>query len=790
MRRIVLAFLILSATFVSKAQNLDSTLFHYANDYNQERTYLHYDKSTYVAGETIWFKAYMMTGILPSEDSRNFYIDWTDEKGNLLSHTVHPIVDAVTNGQFAIPLNYTGTYLHVRAYTKWMLNFDSSFLYNHDIRILSQKPVAASAQQSAAVASLEFFAEGGDPIAGVMNRIAFKANDQWGRPQKIKGVVKNSKGTIVDSLRVKHDGMGSIFLIPEPGENYTATWKDEKNVQHTTALPASRNDGIAMQVTASEGKRTIVLNTANKNIGMVYMIGTMSQHQVFKVSRDMSSGTAKAIVPVKDLPSGILLITIFDKNWTAIAERISFIDNGEYVFSPTMDVEHWGLNKRARNELKITIPDSLVANLSVAITDIGIDADSSNNIISHLLLTSEIKGQVYRPSYYFSNNDDTTKQNLDLVMLTHGWRRFKWEDVVKGKYPTIGYPHDTSYLTLSGRVYGVLPQQLRDAGNIIIMTKPKTGQGQLLVLPVNANGKFEDPDLLLFDSVRIYYQLSKAKGMGDASAQFMENLLPPPRYQLPARGYFNNQAFDTAGNYRHYLLGEEAASLIRRAEGEVLTGVTVTATKKTPIQILDEKYASGMFAGDAKQFDLINDPRAATSFNIFQYLQAQVAGLQVNTTSTPPTMTWRGGSPQLYLDEFPTDAETVANMPVSNIAYVKVFRPPFMGGINGGNGGIAIYTRRGDDVKPEPGKGLNSSNIRGYTQIKEFYSPNYSSFKPENDKRDIRTTLYWNPQVITTPQQHTVTLTFYNNDVSKAFRVIIEGMSQGGRLTHIEQTME
>jgi len=136
------------------------------------------------------------------------------------------------------------------------------------------------------------------------------------------------------------------------------------------------------------------------------------------------------------------------------------------------------------------------------------------------------------------------------------------------------------------------------------------------------------------------------------------------------------------------------------------------------------------------------------------------------------------------------DVGLVSGIAVNDIAYIKVFRPPFFGGGNSGNGAIAIYTRRGNDIKPTPGKGLSNSNINGYTNIRQFYSPNYSSFSPGNDKKDLRTTLYWNPQVVINPQKNKATLSFYNNDISRAFRVVIEGMTKDGRLAHVEQTME
>ena len=95
-----------------------------------------------------------------------------------------------------------------------------------------------------------------------------------------------------------------------------------------------------------------------------------------------------------------------------MAERITYVNNEEYLFQPEMEVQRWGLNKRARNEIKITVPDSLVASLSVSVTDAAIGTDSSNNIISHLLLTSELKGDVYNPAYYFSNRSDSVSQHL------------------------------------------------------------------------------------------------------------------------------------------------------------------------------------------------------------------------------------------------------------------------------------------------------------------------------------------------------------------------------------------
>ncbi len=798
---VIVACIVFSMFCRANAQNIDSTIEKYASDYGNERMYLHYDKGTYAAGETVWYKAYLMQGIYPATDSKTLYLDWTDDKGNLLLHSLTPIVDATTIGQFDIPQSYTGKFIHLKAYTKWMLNFDSAFLYNNDIRILTKSNIAQSSKITI-IPSIQFFPEGGDIVANVNNKIAFKANDQFGRPVNIKGNILDKTGGVLDSLHIIHDGMGYFFLTPKEGETFTAKWfmrphseKDEKDKLYSSDLPSIKNSGIALQVFQSNKNRIFTIAASPKEattLGKVHVIGTMYQHEIFKVDKDIRTGEAKGVVPTQDLPSGILTITVFDDQWVPLAERISFINNEEYVFHPTMEVQHWGLNKRARNEVQITVPDSLAANFSVAVTDIDIDADSSDHIISHLLLTGELKGNVFNPAWYFSNSSDSLSSGLDLVMLTHGWRRFNWEDVTKGKFPKISYAKDTSYLTLSGKLYGASLSQLRAADNIILLINNATQGKQMLVLPVLPDGTFNDPTYLLFDTANIYYQLSKAKGLGDISVKFMEGRLPPLRNNISATGNYYSKFFDTTGNARHLQLANELADILNKYKGKVLETVKINLKTKTPVEILEDKYPSGLFkGGDGYQFDLLNDPRARGSLNIFNYLQGQVAGLQISTGGGTPSLSWRGGSPQLFVDEISADASMVSSIPISDIAYIKVLRPPFIGGAGGGSGGaIAIYTRRGDDAKSVGGKGLSNNTVSGYTGIREFYSPKYGTYNAEDEKQDLRTTLYWNPQVITTPVQNKVTLTFYNNDITKAFRVVIEGITKDGRLAHLEQIME
>jgi len=793
LRQLVFMAAIVAMSTIARSQALDSTLAHYNRNYQPEKVWLHYDKDVYQAGETIWFKAYLMDGLFPAQQTKTIYIDWVGDNGEVLAHTVSPVVEGTSNGQLDIPDNYTGNFIHVKSYTKWMLNFDSSFIYSKDIRILN-KNISTKAISTASITTVDFFPEGGDAIAGISNRVAFKAADQYGLPVSIRGVIEDNKGTLIDSFRTKHDGMGSFIFTPIAGTIYQAKWKDGKGIAHTSELPTVKTSGTSLQVVISEKKRivTIQSNAAEDRFKMLHLVGTMNGGIAFKSEVNLAATKiSRKVIPTENLPSGILTITVFDADWNAIAERITFIDNGDYSFATSLEVVHWGLNKRAQNDIRLNVPAGLQgANLSVSITDAGIEADSSSSIITHFLLTGDLKGYVHNPSYYFSSKADSIINNLDLVMLTHGWRRFKWEDITKGKLPEIQQPRDSSYLSLSGKVYGVTKSQLSGKESIFLFLTQKDSATQTVLTPINRDGTFKEPDFIFFDTLKVYYQL-KSKLFSSAEAKFMTERLSTPNYLSASKNFIKfKPTSDTSGLYRHTLLAAELVRLQRMQKGKLMENIIVTAKSKPLLKQMDEKYTKGLFSGgDGYQFDLANDPMALGQMNVFNYLQGKVAGLQINSTGSTPTLSWRGGSPQLFLDEMPIDAEFLNTIPVSDIAFVKVFRPPFMGGFNGSGGAIAVYTRKGDDTRSKPG-GLNTNTIIGYTPIREFYSPNYSRFDKRNEQPDVRTTLYWNPLLLVNPNSTSVQLQFYNNDVSKSFRVVIEGISKEGLVTHHEEVIE
>jgi len=784
----VLALFLSSSLF---AQSIDGLLETYVKGAKEERLYLHYNQATYAPGDTVWFKAYLLSELYPSEKSKTVYIDWLDEGGNVLLHTEWPVLEASASGQFAIPDLYPGTAVTAKAYTRWMLNFDPAFLYQKTLRVLGKKD-ATTASKKLPQAQVQFLPEGGDLIAGLKTKLAFKANNGRGLPFAINGAIYNNKGVAVQNFKATHNGMGAFFFTPEAGASYTAKWTDEKGEKQTTALPAIKAEGVSLTVLLQGTRRAVTVQKSSATpFRQVLLVGTMHQTKVFSTTADLSTtASVTKLIPTQLLPTGILTITVFDEGNNPLAERITFVKNETYSFTPKLEVVRYGLNKRAKNIWELQLPDSLQTNLSVSVTDASLMTDSSENIYSHLLLTADLKGSVYKPAQYFLNNSDSTIEKLDLVMLTNGWRRFNWEAIAAGKSPAIPFAPDTAYLHFSGKIYGVQQGRLANE-NLVAIFKPKDSAAtQMLVVPITGAGTFSEPEFIFFDTLNVFYQFKQGSLLSNSSVRFMEDRFKGLSKELLAFPSTVIPFFDTSGSYYQRTVSQQRREAKEFLSSKMLSNVTVQAKTRSKLAELDKRYTSGLFSGaDSYQFDLTDDKTAFSFASVFQYLQGRVAGLQINTSGANTSLQWRGGTPSLYLDEMPMEVASLSTISMADVAYIKIFRPPFMGGFGGSAGAIAVYTKRGGDAKSSS-KGLPNSTIIGYTPTKEFYSPNYDTFDARHEQRDLRTTLYWNPYVLTSPQNNKVRLSFFNNDVTQAFRVIIEGISKDGQLTHFETIIE
>jgi hypothetical protein len=764
----------------------------------QEKLYLHFDKSYYNPGETIWFKSYIFSANVPSLISKTVYADLVDEKGTVIDRKIAPVVMSSAAASFDLPSNLTSSTVYIRAYTDWMLNFDSSFIYTKAIPVIQEKPAAV--KKTVPKNFLQFFPEGGDLVQGVESRVAFKATDVHGLPYNVSGDVVDSKGKSITKFSSMHDGMGFFVIKPDGKEQYKATWKDVAGKSQQTSLPSVKKEGYVLTITQDMNAIKFMIARPEGEVpadATVTIVGQMQQQLVYMARANISKGpTVKGSIPIDKIPAGILQLTLFSPDKKPLAERIVFVNRQDYYFITDLNSPLKGFEKRKKNVIQVDVPDTIRTNLSISVTDAGINPhlDGEEDIFSNVLLTSDIKGYVHNPAYYFSNESDSVKNHLDLVMMTNGWRRFKWTDVLAGKFPQT--PHQPSdYVVLNGKVNGLNKTELlnRELSAILEMNKRQ----EFINIPVGSDGTFSLQGLLFFDTAKLYYQFNNDK-----------DKILTSRANIDIRSTLNKVPFaaknDTNLVYHSVLPPKDVwadnialseknqAVLDARRKVETLASVTVTAKQKSKKQLLDEQYATGLFSGgDAYTFDVTEDLSAQGALSVLNYLQGKVAGLQITGVGPQAQMSWRGGVPTLFLNEMSTDLSMVQNLNMADIAYIKVFRPPFFGAQGGGSGGaIAVYTRKGANLYNNDVKGLDFAKIAGYNSAKQFYSPDYSKYDERNTDADYRSTLYWNPFILTDKSSRRQLFTFYNNDVTRRFRVIIEGCDEQGRLTRIEKIFE
>ncbi len=271
--------------------------------------------------------------------------------------------------------------------------------------------------------------------------------------------------------------MGNFILIPDKEDVFYAIWKDEKGIEHRTELPPVRSSGIVLRVLNSNQK--LIFNVARPAESLAYqqvmIIAHMNQQIVYKAIVNLKENTTTGgSIPTQQLPTGVLQITVFDINELPLAERVCFINNNNYSFDGKLTMSAKSLQKRGRNVVDVELTDTFKSKLAIAITDAEVDGNRpwDDNIISSLLLTGDLHGYVKDPYYYFQNNSDSLARQLDLVMLTHGWRRFKWENLAKGKIPVIKYPIE-NFLSINAEVMGVPSSRISkdESLNVIFQTK-------------------------------------------------------------------------------------------------------------------------------------------------------------------------------------------------------------------------------------------------------------------------------------------------------------------------------
>jgi TonB-dependent Receptor Plug Domain len=601
---VAVLFLLCFAASAQDSTFLPRAIAKMAGQPAQEKVYLHLDKPNYGYGDTIWYKAYTVVGQKHqlSALSGVLYVELLSPKDSLVTRQAVPMLSGI--GWSDIPLAHSlkqGIY-RIRAYTRWMQNLGPDYFYDQKVRVGGIR-LSITKQAAKENPDVQFFPEGGDLVTGVRSRVAVKVVGANGLGQDIKGTVEDNTGTVVADFATKHLGMCVFALLPEGGKTYKAKINVPGEATYSIDLPLAKQTGYTIAINNTE-KDSIYLKIATNEQTLTldkdktFYIIAQNSGKVYYATQGKLEGTAyMARVEKSRFPEGITQFTLFNQSGEPLAERIVFVDNEKNELNLALNTSAQTYTTRVPVKLTLTAKSdsskTVSGSFSVSVineSEVLPDENSENSIESNLLLTSELKGYVEQPNYYFANKNDQTKVDLDILMLTQGYSRFEWKHILDNKLQILPYkPQPTQELS------GILTTPAGKPVPNGKVTLAATKQNLFIDTTADADGKFTFTDLSFIDTATV---VIKARKANNGSNVIIKALLPDYPKITPSYNIAEALSIDTTRQtlpkqqFTDYQKQQTDESL---KNGKTLNTVTITDIKRPPKP--DMSRSSNMHGG-------------------------------------------------------------------------------------------------------------------------------------------------------------------------------------------------
>lgn len=428
---------------------------------HQEKLYLHFDRPIYHAGDDAWFKAYLLNAANHKKEKTEklMYIELINPNGKVVDKKIFKVNEGNCDGVFHLNADLlSGRYLIV-AYTNWMRNVGSEFFFKQQITILNEdeplfdslndtanssdsitnvKSSSAHAVDKGEISpslNLRFFPEGGELIAGLTTLVAFEGLNQAGKPMDFNGYIIDNDGKKHAFIKPLIKGKGYFSLKPQTGKTYQAVVLGNKGEELSYALPLVRSQGLSMNVSnnfASEIIEVKVMAQLAETHPIVYLIG-MQNGSVKVALQGMINGRSLTFTIPKDkFRTGVVQFTVLDEDQVPRCERLTFVNHHDNL-KIDLQVSDAEPGKRDLVTLNLKVSDkdgeAVEGDFSLAISDVDLIPDSMYqhySMVDYVNLISDIPN-VSDGVPELLNPERTSHNNLELIMLTNGWRRFNWK---------------------------------------------------------------------------------------------------------------------------------------------------------------------------------------------------------------------------------------------------------------------------------------------------------------------------------------------------------------------------
>ena len=801
----------------------------FANNFPREKAYLHFDNTSYYVGDTIWFKAYVTLAEQQtfSQISRPLYVELVDQTGHIADKQIIKLTQGEGNGQFILPPSMLSGYYEVRAYTRWMLAFNEPQYFSRTFpiyqltnsdkleRSITTYELSSSMEnrpsETEEKLNVRFFPEGGQLVEGVTSQVAFKAESKNEGNIELSGTIYTKEGAEITSFETLHDGMGRFEYTPSAQPAIAKV--DFQGKKYEFTLPQALPNGYVLSTVSNAGALLVRVfcNAATPQDTLAVFISHQGRPYVHQLISCRSDAPQEFILPTRKLPAGVLQVSLINRAGNTLCERFVFAnpraplqistEGLKEVYAPYAPI-------RCELQIKNAKGEPVSGELSVSIRD-GVRSDYleyDNNIFTDLLLTSDLKGYIHQPGYYFASPSPRKQTELDVLLMVHGWRKYDMSQAIStAPFTPLQLPE--TQLALNGQVKStILKNKLKDIALSVIVKK----NDQFITggTVTDENGRFTIPVEDFEGTTEAVIQTRKVgkERNKDASILIDRNFSPAPR----AYGYKElHPEWKDLAYWQQKAESFDSLYMdsIRKVEGlYVLDEVEIKSKRRQGSNMatkINEKSIDAYY-DVRRSVDLLRDNGkiVTTIPELMEKLSPQFDWDRSNDK-----LTYRQ-KPICYIMDNHILSETETQMMLTEVDGLASII------ISKGTGGIdddiiqntkmsEVTDSTGVDISkldkysvfyliPLPRRdvlnksqsavlGTRQTVIQGYTRPLEYYSPAYPTKELYMDKVDKRRTLYWNPSVQADENGKAV-IECYNNQYSTPLIIQAETLGKDGQI--------
>ena len=761
----------------------------------REKIFVHLDRTFYIRGETMWFSLWTVNGAnnKPMDLSKVSYVEVLDEQSQPVLKAKIPLKDGHGEGSIDIPSTIISGNFTFRAYTAYMKNFDPTLFYQQKITIINvEKRPALRQEKNKSVYKTDFFPEGGQLVNGIRAKIGFKATDKKGRGVPFTGFLLNSSGDTLKKFNPYKFGMGHFIFTPSVNEKYRAVWIFNDSTKVINTLPEVAREGYSLRLfekadqsislnVYAQGKTSRVLTEEEEEDGEnegdegLLLVYHNNDSVLFKEQKYLINGRCTFKIDRNNLAPGISCFTIFNSQHKPVCERKYFAFPKDSLQASLAMEEIVAPQAKVNMQLQLSgfVKDTVEkARLSMAVYLLdSLQGIPETTITNYLWLTSEIRGFIESPSFYFNNSEDA-KKAMENLLLTQGWTGFDSQEKKEVKSTALEYLPEMEKPYLQAEVFDRrtgLP-----AGDIkAYLTIPhlnnyfyasKSNQQGGLVFPLN---DFEN-------SREIILQLDH---------------LGSQDYEIKTKDDFSKRKLEVVNDYLNTAIIPRKDIQQRFINANVQAAFGVQA----PIETYQRDSAQRLFYGVPDKTYLLDDyTRFTTMEEVLREYVMEVAvrkrkGKYVCFVSNQNGLGLFEEEPLYLLDGLPVfDADQLIRYDPKFVKKIEVVTHKYFLGPLVSQGILSLLTYRRDlnDFK------LDSSAIvmdfQGLAKKRKFYAPFYEQATAQNIP-DFRNLLYWNPGI---EINSTANISFFTAAQAGRYAVVVNGIDNSGRTVAFTKVFE